>query len=505
MNFRLCYSSGSEFKTIRKEVSMCGIAGAITISQIQNPPTSEIIYSMLIALQSRGQQGAKITVTKPNNDLVSIGGYGRVEQVLGGIDLKKDLPGNMSIGHVRYPTEGPAAKRNLQPLSRRGLWLGDIAIAHNGNLTNFQQLRDELRKNFVIFGSSTDTEVILHLLQRATAQEKYTPETRIECITEALREVCQKIRGSFSLLIMTATELIAITDPYNIRPLAMVRTADFFLLASETCAINAIEGKKYDLQHIGPGKIVIITKNGITHETQYAKKEFTRHCAFEHVYFSNPTSQSFGSSTFGIRKSIAKTFAKHTRTEKLDFICATPDSSNVFTMELARAAKISQQYALVKNEHVDRTFIEGNVEKRNKSINQKYMFNQDVISGARIGLVDDSLVRGSTSKKIVAKLREYGAKEVHLLIMSPPIIYPCDLGIDTPNIHELIAAKLTPEEIAKEVGADSIEYLTIEELREALSDTEQTRYCTTCFTGIPPSPEIGEDQILLRKRHAFSV
>jgi amidophosphoribosyltransferase len=378
----------------------------------------------------------------------------------------KRLPGDSAIGHNRYSTAGSSVLKNVQPLLANYA-LGSIAIAHNGNLVNAEQMRNELETEGAIFQSSSDSEVILHLIARAKSEDPY------ERITEALKDV----RGAFSLVFLRENEMIALRDPFGVRPLAIGKVDGAYVVASETCAFDIINAQY--IRDVEPGEMVIINENGIR-SIQALKSPRKAFCVFEFIYFSRPDSYIYNHTCVNsIRKNFGKQLAIDSPADA-DIVIPVPDSGVPAAVGFAEQSGIPFDFGLIRNHYVGRTFIEPKQSIRHFGVKIKLNPVRCLLEGKRVVVVDDSIVRGTTSKKIIKMIREVGgAKEVHMRISSPPTIGPCFYGIDTPTRQELIASTHLVEEIRKYITADSLSYLSISGLRGIVPHPED--YCTACF------------------------
>ena len=455
---------------------MCGIVGIFG-----HPEAAKLSYLGLYALQHRGQESAGI-VAAEGPELVRRGGMGHVADVFSR-DVLDDLVGPLAIGHVRYSTSGDSNPANAQPFLLRH-HRGPIAVAHNGNLVDAAIIRSELEADGAIFQTTTDTEVLLHLVARSK-----TPDV-VDAIVEAVRQV----RGAFSLVFLVPGRLIAVRDPLGFRPLSLGRVDGAWVVASESCAFDLLGAEK--VRDIERGEVVVIDVGGV-HSFKPFPPTRPAPCAFEHVYFSRPDSTIFGQSVQAVRKRLGAELWKE-KPADVDLIVPVPDSGTFAGLGYAAASKIPYEMGLVRNHYVGRTFIEPSQQIRNFGVRVKLNPVRETLSGRRIALIDDSLVRGTTSQKIVQMCRDAGAKEVHLRISCPPTIGPCYYGIDTPRRDELIATRKSVEEIRRFVGAESLGYLSLEGMMRAIGgDTEH--YCTACWTDEHPVvlPARGEGQLKL--------
>ncbi len=441
----------------------CGIFGIYG-----HPEASKITYLGLYALQHRGQESAGI-VSSDGKQLYIHKQMGLVADVFNK-HILEGLPGTSAIGHVRYSTTGTSTLENAQPLLVN-YTRGSMAIAHNGNLVNAHELRVRLESRGSIFQSTMDTEVIVHLF--ATSRAKGF----INRIIDALLH----IKGAYSLLFLTENKLIAVRDPHGFRPLAIGKLRNAYVIASETCAFDLIEASF--IREVDPGEIVVLDKNGIQFYKPFKVIKKTQ-CIFEYIYFSRPDSVVFGKNIYLVRKELGKQLAREQPADA-DIIVPVPDSGVPAAIGYCEESGIPFQMGIIRNHYVGRTFIEPEQSIRHFGVKVKLNAVKEIIGGKRIVLIDDSIVRGTTGRKIVKMVRNAGAKEVHVRISSPPIHYPCYYGIDTPTRRELIASSHTIEEICKYLTADSLGYLSIEGLRQAVKDVDN-EFCYACFRGDYP-------------------
>ena len=443
---------------------MCGIFGIFNYKDAPN-----ITYLGLHALQHRGQESAGIASTD-GTTMRSHREMGLVSDIFNETVLK-GLRGNSAIGHVRYSTSGSSHIGNAQPLVVE-YSKGFIAVAHNGNLTNARIIKEELENYGSIFQSSTDTEVIIHLV--ALSHENST----LDRLIAALR----RVEGSYSLLVLTDRELIAIRDPYGFRPLVLGRLKDSYVVSSETCAFDLVEAEY--LREIEPGEILHITRDGVKTYAPF-KKGHRKHCIFEYIYFARPDSFMFGKTVYTVRKALGRQLARDTHVDA-DMIVPIPDSGIGAAIGYSQETGVPFELGLIRNHYVGRTFIEPEESIRHFGVKLKLNAVHDLVKGKRIIVIDDSIVRATTGRKIIKMFRQYGAKEVHFRVSSPPTEYPCFYGIDTPSRGELIASSHTPLQINEYMESDTLEYLSVEGMKKALGDEEYT-YCDACFTGAYPS------------------
>jgi len=441
-----------------------------------HPEAANLTYLGLYAQQHRGQEGAGVVSVKRNGDdnphFFFHKGLGLVADVFGNFDFAQ-LPGEVAIGHVRYTTAGGNKLANVQPFVA-DIALGYVAVAHNGNLINAEELRRELIDSGSIFASTSDTETILHLLAHG---DKDAP--RVESVIGAL----QRLKGAFSLLLLFEDRLIVARDRHGLRPLAIGELNGALVFASETCAFDLI-GAKY-IRDVAVGEVIEVLRDGSM--KSYFPFGFSKEapCIFEFVYFARPDSNVFGKNVYQLRKNMGAELARE-NIVAADLVTAVPDSGVAAAIGYAEAAKLPYEMGLVRNHYVGRTFIEPKQSIRDFGVKIKLNANPAILAGKSIVVVDDSIVRGTTSRKLVAMLRQAGAREVHLRISSPPTTDPCYYGIDTPDKQDLIASKHSVPEIAKFIGVDSLAYLSIEGLYRAVESTPG-KFCDACFSGSYPA------------------
>ncbi len=436
-----------------------------------------MIYYGLYALQHRGQESAGIVVGD-GPDLVGHKGIGLVSEVFREDNLGK-LRGSSGIGHVRYSTTGSNRLVNAQPLTIL-CHRGPLAMAHNGNLVNAGKLRRQLEEEGSIFQTTSDTEVLGHLVARSRQKD----------FLEALEESLQRVEGAYGYLLLTPRLLIGARDPQGIRPLVMGRLGEAVVLASETCALDAVEAEF--VREVEPGEIIVAESEGggfrsirLPVSPKTARGRSTGLCIFEYIYFARPDSDLEGANVHLVRKRLGRILAAEHPVEA-DVVCGVPDSSLSAAAGYAEASGIPYEPALVKNRYIGRTFIQPDAVQRTLGVRLKLNANRKVVEGKRVVLLDDSIVRGTTSRRIVRLLREAGATEVHLRIASPPYTFPCFYGIDTSTSTELIAARKKVEEIREVVEADSLGYLSVPGLLKAID--RGNGHCLACFTGSYPVP-----------------
>ena len=454
----------------------CGIFGVFGI-----PDAALLIHAGLFSLQHRGQEGAGIVVSD-GTQVKSSKGVGEVNEVFS-TDVLRGMAGHLGIGHVRYSTTGASRVQNVQPLvveCSDGIW----AIAHNGNLVNAQALRLMYQQSGAIFQTSTDSEVLIHLL----ADPMY--RNRPRRVARALAE----LKGAFAFVLMTKDCVMAARDPLGFKPLSIGKLGNGYVFASETCALAQI-GAEY-VRDVEPGELVIVDSTGLR-SSWFAEKEqrsFSQ-CVFEHVYFARPDSLVFGQSVHSVRVKLGMRLAQEYPVEA-DLVTAVPDSGNSAALGFSRQSGIPFDFGFMRNHYVGRTFIMPDSDQRARSVDMKLAVVADVVRGKRVVVVDDSIIRGTTSRRRVMALREAGAKEIHLRISCPPTINPCFFGIDFATKEELIAAVHSHDEIRAFTGADSLGYLSIEGLLSPFPNAPD--YCTACFSGKYPldvSRMLGKDAL----------
>ena len=443
----------------------CGVVGVYG-----HPEAANLVYLGLYALQHRGQESAGIVASTHSKMHLELG-MGLVADIFDPGRLLK-LPGPLAIGHNRYSTAGKSELVNAQPCMINYA-AGSLALAHNGNLVNAKAIRKELGSKGAIFQSTNDSEVIVHLMAQAKS------ENFVDRAAEALRQVS----GAYSLVLMTENELLAARDPYGFRPLCLGKLDGAYIIASETCVMDLIEAEF--IREVEPGELILINENGMQSFFPFKKVE-SKYCVFEHIYFARPDSFLFGEHVYAARKEMGRAMAQESPVDA-DLIVPVPDSGVVSAMGFAEESGIPFEMGLIRNHYVGRTFIEPQSQIRNFGVKLKLNAVKNLISGKRLAIIDDSIVRGTTSRKIVKMLLEAGAKEVHLRISSPPILHSCFYGIDTPHKEELIAHSHSLEETRKYLGADSLQYLSIKKMLEVLQNGEN-KFCSACFDGNYPVP-----------------
>jgi amidophosphoribosyltransferase len=457
----------------------CGVVGVFG-----HPEAATLAYLSLYALQHRGQESAGI-VASNGEALISHRGMGLVADIFDE-DILARLKGRLAIGHNRYSTSGSTVLKNCQPFVVE--WAqGALAIAHNGNLVNADELRTKLEERGSIFQSTVDSEVIVHLIAASTEG------TLVGRITDALSQV----RGAYSLVFLTEDRVIATRDPYGFRPLVMGRVGETVVVASETCALDLVDAV-YE-REIEPGEIVIISEKGV--ESVRPFPPATRHnCVFEYIYFARPDSRVFGRNVYEVRKDLGRQLAREAPADA-DIVIPVPDSGVPAAIGYAEEAGLPFEMGLIRNHYVGRTFIEPTNSIRHFGVKVKLNALREVLNGRRVVVVDDSIVRGTTSRKLVHMLRQAGAREVHMRISSPPTTHPCFYGIDTPTREELIASSHDVQSIREYLGADSLAYLSIPGMYKFVNGSGQG-FCDACFTGRYPVPV---DDTPQRQLHLFEA
>jgi len=432
---------------------------------------SELTYLGLYALQHRGQEASGI-VSSDGSRLYQRKGMGQVNEVFESKEVLSSLRGEMAIGHNRYSTTGSSTVANIQPLQIT--YKGDklLAVGHNGNLTNSTSLRKKLEKEGSIFQTTTDSEIILHLIARSKKEK----------IEESLADALSQVSGAYSLVFITADSILAARDPYGWRPLALGKLKDAWVVASETCAFDMI-GAKY-IRDVQPGEILLMNEKGLKSITPFKKVKHA-FCIFEFIYFARPDSMIFGENVDKVRRRLGHQLAKEQPADA-DIVIAVPDSSNTHTLGYSEQSGIKFEVGLIRNHYIGRTFIQPEQKIRDLDARIKYNPVKGVLRNKRIVIVDDSIVRGTTSRKLVWMLRNAGAKEVHFRVSSPPITSPCFYGIDMPTKKELIASTKSVEQIRRYLGVDSLGYLSIEGMLSMPSLPKES-FCVACFSGRYPT------------------
>lgn len=463
----------SILKTWREECAVVGVWN--------HEEASRLAYLGLFAMQHRGQESAGV-VSLSESQHIHHKGLGLVGDVFSESDLSR-LKGPAAIGHARYSTTGQNLLTNAQPLTAQ-LLNGPLAIAHNGNIINAHEIREELQRVGSIFQGTNDTEVLLHLLSRHPSNE----------LIPALKESVEKLEGAFSFVVMSKNQLVAIRDPYGFRPLVLGKKKNgqgewAYLLASETCAFDLIGAQL--IREIEPGEIFWLDHEGEHSIKMDRKVSREARCIFEHVYFARPDSIVFGHSVYESRKNFGRFLAKENKVEA-DIVVPVPDSGVPAAIGYSVESGIPFELGIIRNHYVGRTFIQPQQSIRNFGVKIKLNPQQAVLQGKRVIVIDDSLVRGTTSKKIIGLIRAAGAKEVHMRIAAPPTISPCFYGVDTPTKSQLIASQHSLEEIREFIDADTLSYLSLDGLFSAMK-TSPNKFCAACFDGKYPTPLHGMD------------
>ncbi|HVZ83968.1 MAG TPA: amidophosphoribosyltransferase [Terracidiphilus sp.] len=468
--------SSADGDTLHEECGVTAVHG--------HPDAARQVYLGLYALQHRGQESAGIA-SADGQHLANIKGMGLVSEIFTD-DVLQKLPGSMAIGHTRYSTTGDSALLNAQPIrvdSTKGL----IAIAHNGNLVNLGNIRTRLEREGAYFQTTSDSEIIVQLIAHSRAGS----------LVDAIADSLSQVEGAFSIVMMTRDRIFAARDPRGFRPLSMGRIKnpdgpDTIVFASETCAFDLLRAE-YE-RDVLPGELVMVTEDGVT-SRQYATGVPQSSCIFEHVYFARPDSRIFGRWVQESRDQMGRQLARESHVPA-DVVVPVPDSGVTAALGYAEEAKLPFRLGLIRNHYVGRTFIEPEQRVRDFGVRLKLNPVRNLLEGKRVILIDDSIIRGTTSRKIVRMVRGAGAKEVHLRISCPPTISPCFYGVDTPSKRDLIAANHSIEEIRRFIEADSLAYLTLDGLLQSVQSEEKTGYCTACYTGQYPTQWIDVDEIL---------
>jgi amidophosphoribosyltransferase len=458
---------------------MCGIFGVTGLKD-----AAQLTYLGLYALQHRGQESSGIVSIDREGVSHSHRGMGLVQEVFPPEALRA-LPGDVAIGHTRYSTTGSSVILNAQPMVVN-YHQGPLALAHNGNLTNAQELREDLVRNGSIFQSTSDSEVLVHLIARSDAR---SPEDQI-------LDALERVEGAYSLLVTIGSALYAIVDPRGFRPLALGTLGRGYVLASETCALDIVGAQL--IRELQPGEWLKIEDSVVT-DLPPLPREASRRCIFELIYFSRPDSTVFNESVDRVRRELGRQLAREHPAPGADCVFSVPDSANAMALGYAEASGLKLEHGLIRNHYVGRTFINPVQTTRTAKVHIKFNPVREVIAGKRVVVIDDSLVRGTTSRSLVQMIRQAGAREVHFRLASPPITGPCYYGIDTPSRSELIASSHSIDQIREHLGVDSLGYLSLEgTLRAVGGDTD--RFCHACFSGHYPTAvpdEVLEPAILL--------
>lgn len=464
----------TEIKGLNEECGVFGIWGHHDAAQLS--------YYGLHALQHRGQEGAGI-VTTDGTELTYYKGLGLISEVFNNGQLS-ELKGNAAIGHVRYATAGGGGYDNVQPLVFKSQNGPSLALAHNGNLVNANSVKHQLEAQGSIFQSTSDTEVLAHLIKRSSYTE----------LKDQVKNALSMLKGAYAFLILTEDQMMVAQDPNGLRPLSIGLLGDAYVVASETCALDIV-GAVY-IRDVEPGELLIINDEGLTSE-RFTMNNNRAMCSMEYIYFSRPDSNIEGINVHAARKSMGRMLVKEAPVEA-DVVTGVPDSSISAAIGFAEQSGIPYELGLIKNRYVGRTFIQPSQSLREQGVKMKLSAVRAIVEGKRVVMVDDSIVRGTTSRRIVGMLREAGATEVHVRIASPPIVNPCYYGIDTSSSEELMAATHTIEEMREIIGADSLVFLSQEGLKQAIGrpyKDENRGQCLACFSGQYPT-EIYPDTVL---------
>jgi amidophosphoribosyltransferase len=446
---------------------MCGIIGVSGI-----PDASRLTYLGLYALQHRGQESAGIVSVDRGGNAHPFRGMGLVSETFDDATLAK-LPGDVAVGHTRYSTTGSTVLANAQPCSVNTR-CGPLAIAHNGNLTNAAELKHELVERGAIFTTSSDTEVLVHLIARSEA----------ETIEGQIRDALEQVEGAYSLVIAVGRTLYAVVDSRGFRPLVMGRLGSGMVVASETCALDLVGATiACELQ---PGDFVRIEDGKVTELPRLSSRPVSR-CVFELVYFARPDSTVFGESVDRVRRELGRQLAREQPAPAGEVVFSVPDSSNAMALGFSEVSGTKLEHGLIRNHYVGRTFLQPTQAGRDAKVRIKYNAVREVLEGKRVVMVDDSIVRGSTTRGLVSMVRAAGAAEVHMRVSSPPVTGPCYYGIDTPRREELIAANMSIDEIAVAIGVDSLAYLSLDGMLAAVPGGPGG-FCHACFSGDYPTP-----------------
>jgi len=452
----------------------CGIFGVVGVND-----ASTFVALGLHALQHRGQEAGGIVAHHPEQGFNNARRFGYVRDNFTSHKIMEALPGPLAIGHVRYSTagsKGPTAIRDVQPFFGE-FSMGGAAIAHNGNITNADALRRELIERGSIFQSSSDSECIIHLMARSLQRN----------IPERMEDALRRVEGAFSVVAMTRTKLIGVRDPLGVRPLVLGKIGDGWALSSETCALDII-GAEF-VREIEPGEMVVINGNGVQSHFPF-RPQPSKFCIFEHVYFSRPDSILGGRSVYETREAIGRELAKESPVDA-DLVCPVPDSGTPAAIGFSLESGIPYAMGIIRNQYMGRTFIEPTEQIRNMGVRLKLNVNRALIRGKRVILVDDSVVRGTTSRKIKEMILDAGAKEVHFRIASPPTAWPCFYGVDTPERDKLLAATMSEEEMRDHLSVDSLKFISMDGLYHAVGEPKGRngdcpQYCDACFSGEYP-------------------
>ncbi|MDD3266213.1 MAG: amidophosphoribosyltransferase [Burkholderiales bacterium] len=469
----------TDYNTSDKMEEECGVFAVYNKDNVEN--IANLAYCGLFALQHRGQESAGITLLN-DGYIETIKGMGLVSEVFDQDQLSTKV-GNAVIAHVRYSTTGSSTLANAQPLSARSI-LGDIALAHNGNLVNANRLRHQMELEGNVFQSSSDSEVILNMIARRSKMG----------IEEAVKDTCNVVSGGYAIVMLIARKLVAVRDPLGIRPLCIgkIHETGTYILASESCALD-IAGAEL-IRDVNPGEMIVIDENGL-HSSYYIQEKKRASCSFEYIYFARPDSILDGQDVYHVRGTAGRYLARQGKVDA-DVVIGVPDSGIVAAIGYSEESGIPYSMGLVRSKYMGRSFILPTQQLREQAVKLKLNPMRQVVSGKRIVLVDDSLVRGTTAKKLIKLMRDAGATEVHFRLASPMVKSECFFGVDISSKEELIASKMNIEQMCKEVGADSLDFLSIENQREILGGDG---FCEGCFTGSYPindvEPIVHEDHV----------
>jgi len=469
-DFDALHTHGTDDDKLHEE---CGVFGVIGVEEAAN-----FVALGLHALQHRGQEAGGIVSYAPEHGFNSARRFGYVRDNFTRASLMETLPGSISIGHVRYSTHGAKAPvlRDVQPFFGE-FSLGGAAIAHNGNITNADALRRELIERGSIFQSNSDSECIIHLMARSFQRT----------IPDRMEDALRRVEGAFSVVAMTRTKLIGVRDPLGVRPLVLGRVGDGWVLSSETCALDIIGAEL--VREIEPGEMVVISGQDVQSHRPFRPAK-SRFCIFEHVYFSRPDSIIGGRSVYETRRQIGVELAREAPVEA-DLVCPVPDSGTPAAIGFSQESGIPYAMGIIRNQYMGRTFIEPTDQIRNMGVRLKLNVNRALIKGKRVILVDDSVVRGTTSRKIKEMILDAGAAEVHFRIASPPTEWPCFYGVDTPNRDKLLAATMSEEEMREYLAVDSLKFISLDGLYRAVGEAKgrnkaNPQFCDACFSGDYP-------------------
>jgi len=446
-------------KSINEKCGVFGIYG--------HKEASTITYHGLFALQHRGQESSGIVSTDGKLSYKHLG-MGLVADIFSEPKVLDELKGHIAIGHNRYSTTGASKIANIQPLVFN-LFDYQIAISHNGNLVNTTSLRNKLMEEGTIFQTTTDTELIIHLMAKSKSKK----------IEEKIREALNTVSGAYSMVLMTEKQLIAVRDSYGFRPLCVGKLGDSYVFASESCAFDLIEAEY--IRDVNPGEIIVIDEDGLH---SYEGESHPKYCIFEYVYFSRPDSRVFGEFVDKTRRQLGKNLADEADVDA-DIVISVPDSSNTAALGYALKSGKKFEIGLIRNHYIGRTFINPRQSQRDFGVKIKFNTVGGVLKDKKVIIVDDSIVRGTTLKKLTRLIRDAGAKEIHVRISSPPIKHPCYYGLDFPSTDELIAGKMSVDEIKEYLGVDSLHYLSTENMLGA-TNKDPSEFCSACFTGDYP-------------------